>query len=83
MEWTVVTVLIALVGFGAAIIKPIVSLTRAITTLTVTVDNLQGDVEDIVTRNTESHARLWSKNTEQDEKLQDHEIRIHTLEERK
>ena len=28
MEWTVVTVVIALVGLGAAIVKPIVSLTR-------------------------------------------------------
>ena len=34
MEWTVVTVVIALVGLGAAIVKPIVSLTRSITSLT-------------------------------------------------
>ena len=34
MEWTTVTVIIALVGLGAAIIKPIVSLTRSITELT-------------------------------------------------
>ena len=37
MEWTTVTVIIALVGLGAAIIKPIVSLTRSITELTIQV----------------------------------------------
>ena len=38
MEWTVVTALAALVGLGAALIKPIVSLTKSITQITVVVE---------------------------------------------
>lgn len=81
-EWGVVGVIIALVGLGAAIIKPIVSLTRAITTLTCTVDNLRRDVEGISVKNTASHARLWEHNEEQDKTLQNHEGRITRLETR-
>ena len=39
--WTVVGVLIALVGLGASIIKPIVTLTRSITKLTVVVERIE------------------------------------------
>ena len=45
MEWTTVTVIIALVGLGAAIIKPIVSLTRSITELTIQVKGLRTDMD--------------------------------------
>ena len=41
MEWTVVGVLIALVGLGASIIKPIVTLTQSITKLTVVVERIE------------------------------------------
>ena len=62
MEWTVVGVIIALVGLGASVIKPVVTLTRSITELTVVVE------------------RLWDKNEEQDDRLEDHERRIGSLE---
>ena len=39
--WTVVGVLIALVGLGASIIKPIVTLTQSITKLTVVVERIE------------------------------------------
>ena len=41
MEWTTITVIISLVGLGAAVIKPIVSLTQSITKLTVVVERLE------------------------------------------
>lgn len=81
-EWGVVGVIIALVGLGAAIIKPIISLNTAITKLTMAVNELQKDIADITTRNTSSHDRLWKKNGEQDATLDDHEHRITVLEER-
>lgn len=82
MEWTTVTVIIALVGLGAAIVKPIVSLTQSITKLTVVVEHLQDDMSGLTAKNSQSHARLWDHNDEQDVRLDDHERRIDTLEHR-
>ena len=80
MEWTTVTVIIALVGLGAAIIKPIVSLTQSITKLTVVVETLQEDMSGLTTKNSQGHARIWEHNEEQDARIEDHERRIGTLE---
>ena len=81
MEWTMVTVIIALAGLGAAVIKPIVNLTQTITKLTVVVDKLQEDVSGLTDRNSDSHARLWAKSEEQDGRIEEHERRIGRLEE--
>ena len=80
MEWTVVTVVVALAGLFAAVAKPIVSLTRSITELTVVVKNLQGDVKGLTEKNSQGHARLWEKSEEQDRRLDDHEQRLHAME---
>jgi uncharacterized protein YoxC len=80
MEWTVVTVIIALVGLVATFVKMTASLTKTLTELTVTVRELRSDLS--LHRNSahESHKRLWEHNTAQDKKLEDHEKRIYTLE---
>ena len=83
MEWTVVTVVIARVGLGAAIIKPIVSLNTAITKLTVVVGQLQDNIESLTSRNSESHDRLFKRLDEQGETINDHETRITVLERHK
>lgn len=80
MEWTVVTVLIALAGFGAAVVKPITNLTRSITTLTVVVQRMQSDLAAEAEHRKESHRRIWAHSGEQDERLNDHERRIGHLE---
>lgn len=80
MEWTVVTVLIGLVGLGAAVVKPIVSLTRSITTLTVVVERVEKELASQIRHNEDGHRRIWAKNEEQDGRLDDHEKRIDRLE---
>ena len=80
MEWTVVPALVALAGLGAAIIKPIVSLTRSITTLTVVVERIERELAGQERHSRESHRRIWAKNDEQDGRLDDHEKRIDRLE---
>ncbi len=80
MEWTTVTVIISLVGLGAAVIKPIVSLTQSITKLTVVVERLERELDDQSEHSRESHRRLWDHNEEQDNRLDDHERRIHDIE---
>lgn len=71
MEWTVVTVIIALVGLFMTIGKPIITLNGSITHLQDTIDELREDIR-VLTGRTDN----------QEEKLQDHETRISILEEK-
>ena len=80
MEWTVVTVLTALVGLLAALLKPLLSLHGAITRLASSVENLENQIEDLVRRNNEAHSRLWHKCDEQDALLHNHETRLQIME---
>lgn len=86
-EWSVVGVLIALVGFFLTVGAPIIKLNKTITTLNVTLDNLKERVDKHdknfdaqQAKAKESHEKLWEHNTAQDEKLVDHEMRIRKLE---
>ena len=69
MEWTVVTVIIALVGLFLTLGKPIINLNRAITKLDNTVDSLQ-----------EYQKKQDSRIDSHSAKLDDHEKRITVLE---
>lgn len=73
-EWTVVTVLVTLVGLICAIIRPILALSTAITKNTLATK-----------QNTQAYEKLDATNTKDHEKfsdtLQDHEIRLTGLEE--
>lgn len=80
MEWTVVTVLIALVGLGAAVMKPMISLNSTIVKLTGAVEALQKNIEELTDRNSKSHDRIFSALDDHGEILQDHEKRITLME---
>lgn len=71
MEWTVVTVIIALVGLFMTVGKPIITLNGSITHLQDAIDELREGIR-VLTGRTDS----------QEEKLQDHETRISILEEK-
>lgn len=71
MEWTVVTVIIALVGLFMTIGKPIITLNGSITHLQDAIDELREDIR-VLTGRTDN----------QEEKLQNHETRISILEEK-
>ena len=71
MEWTVVTVIIALVGLFMTVGKPIITLNGSITHLQDAIDELREDIR-VLTNRTDN----------QEEKLQDHETRISILEEK-
>lgn len=83
-EWGVVGVIIAVVGLFFTVGKPVINLNTSITKLTVTVDRLQKDyddlkkqahseVNDLAVKNSDSHRRIHDK-------LDDHEQRITDLE---
>ena len=79
-EWGVFLVIVALGGFGVTLAKPIISLTRSITTLTVVVEGLKEDMCDYRDKNSESHERLWKHEETQDGQIADHEKRIIRIE---
>lgn len=71
MEWTVVTVIIALGGLFMTVGKPIITLNGSITHLQDAIDDLREDIK-VLTGRTDN----------QEERLQDHETRISILEEK-
>jgi uncharacterized membrane protein (DUF106 family) len=79
-EWTVVTVIVVMVGLIASILKPLISLNSTMTRLTEAVDRLEQNVEALTGRNSESHARLWRKSEAHEERLNDHETRLKMIE---
>ena len=79
-EWTVVTVLIALVGLFLTVGKPIINLNNNIVLLNANVAQNTKELEKQKKDAAKSHEELWDKNDEQDKTLQDHETRIQILE---
>ena len=89
MEWTTVTVIIALVGLIVTVTTPLIKLNSNITRLTVILDGIKAELEEQKKAlsaqkadSRESHRRLWAHNDEQDETLNDHETRIRVLEQK-
>lgn len=86
-EWTVVSVLIALIGLFLTVGKPILKLNSNIVLLNANVakntDELKEQKKELSEQKKDairSHDELWEKNEKQDEVLQDHETRIQILE---
>lgn len=75
-EWTVLTVLIAVVGLLVTVTAPVIKLMSTITKLSCAVEDLRSDLKTLTGKNSESHARLWEHNKEQDEKISKLEGRI-------
>lgn len=80
MEWTVVTVIIALVGLFSVVIPPSTKLTKAMTELTDEIKHLSLDLNKLESKNNEDHKELWEHNDKQDERIENHEQRIIILE---
>lgn len=79
-EWVVITALVTVVGLVATVVTPIVKLNTTITKLTTVVDIVQSTLKELTTDNSNSHRRLWAHSNEQDEKLADHDKRLHLME---
>ena len=80
MEWTVVSVLVVLVGLFATIGAPIIKLIASITKLTSSVEYLQESMDDLTKRNRDAHGRIFGKLEEHEETINSHETRITVLE---
>ena len=79
-EWTVVTVVIALVGLVGTITGACVRLSNAVQRNTAATEMLTGQLKDFSKENHEAHEKMWSKFDAQDKTLGNHETRIKILE---
>lgn len=68
-EWTVVSALVVLIGLFMTIGKPVIVLNTSITHLQDAIDNLREDIKI-----------LTGRTNDQEERIQDHEMRISILE---
>lgn len=86
-EWTVVGVIVVLVGLFFTIYTPMSKSTKentkAMTELTVTLRVLGEKLNKFDEDNTKSHRRLWNHEEQQDKMLNDHETRLQIIEKEK
>ena len=79
-EWNIFLIIGELAAFLVVVVPPIVKLNTSIVKLTESINHIEKDYKDAQLKNTESHRRIWDKNEEQDDRLEEHEIRINNLE---
>ena len=82
-EWEVFGVIVALIGFVAALVTPLIKLNTLITQLTQTVRQLAEDLHDVTERNSKTHSRIYDSLEKDEKQLQNHETRITVLEQKK
>ena len=79
-EWTVVTVLLAIIGLFFTVGKPVIKLNTSLVTLNARLERMEKDSEKESTRNKESHECMQKEICEHDRAITDHERRIGILE---
>lgn len=79
-EWGVFLVIVALIGFATAIITPVLKLNTTITKLIAKIDVLGKDFDEMELKNHRARERIWHHNEKQDAAIDNHEIRITSLE---
>lgn len=79
-EWDVVGVIVALVGFVAAIAGPMIKLNGSITRLTVAVEGFKNSLDKLDSENRASHKEFYSRLDGHDRTLAGHDARLKHLE---
>lgn len=82
-EWDVVVVIGGILSILAIVLPPVIKLNTTITKLNTIIEQVVADMRATKDKNTETHKRLWEKNEEQDDRIENHEIRINNLENRR
>ena len=80
MEWQIVLVIIALVGFISSIVAPILKLNTAITKLNTTLSNLDNLVYESKAKQEEHEKEAHKKFNEYEHRLTEHTTKIKVLE---
>ena len=89
-EWGVVGVIIALVGLIAAVVGPMIKVSSSLTKITTILDsviarlnNLETADKEFQESNRQGRARLHERIDGVEDKVNDHEVRITSLENRR
>lgn len=80
MEWTVVTVIVSLVGLLIAVATPIIKLNSTITKLTTQMEHFMNGLDEFKKRYTSQLQEFKETHDDLYEKVDDHEHRITVLE---
>lgn len=83
MEWTVVGVLVVLIGLIVSIVRPLLKWNTSLTENTMAIKGLTDSIKGNEQINTEEHNALWSVCDKHGEKLNEHDTRITVLEKEK
>lgn len=83
MEWTVVGVLVVLIGLIVSIVRPLLKWNTCLTENTMAIKGLTDSIKGNEQINTEEHNELWIVCDKQGEKLNEHDTRITVLEKEK
>lgn len=86
-EWTVVTVIIAIVGLIGTVALPLAKNTKAMTQLSERINHLvyrmeqdENDLTEFKNKAADRHAKIFGKLDEQEKTIINHEGRIYALE---
>ena len=87
MEWNVFTTLAAIVALFLSVGTPIIKLNGTISELNTLLEQMQTRVngldnkmEDMKKKSVDSHRRIWAKIEEQDQRRDNHELRLKMIE---
>ena len=72
-------VLCSIITIFLSIVRPLLKLNTTLTELIGSIKDLKEDFTSYTTKNAKSHEKLWEHEKEQDDTLQNHEIRITLL----
>jgi len=80
VEWTVVTVIVVIVGLIVSVATPLVKSTKAMTELTVNLKVLNEHLTTLEAQNRTEHKYLLDHLDAHDDKIAEHETRISVME---
>ena len=79
MEWTVVTVIAAVVGLFFTVGKPIITLNTNITVLNESIKSQNERLNKFEKNSEKEHEDIWHHEDKQDKELAEHRMRLHDL----
>lgn len=68
-EWSIVSVLVVLIGLIATLVKPIIKLNTSLVKNTFATEVLTETIKDNEIRNKEEHGEIWSELDEHDRRI--------------
>lgn len=69
MEWTVVTVIVVLIGLVGALIKPLIKWNTSLTENTMALRAQTETIKSNETRNEKEHGEIWTELDEHDKRI--------------